>query len=125
MAVYVSSCNVSFICVGFEELATLGANANVMTGTDSNGYLDPLEITPFGLLQSKLFKDAPDWLLNALQEKPLTSNFHHDSLTPDTYEKSEGLKDLFDVLAYSYDANGVKYIAIIEGKRWDSVGTSE
>ena len=125
MAVYVSSCNVSFICVGFEELATLGANANVMTATDSNGYLDPLEITPFGLLQSKLFKDAPDWLLNALQEKPLTSNFHHYSLTPDTYEKSEGLKDLFDVLAYSYDANGVKYIAIIEGKRWDSVGTSE
>ena len=88
-----------------------------MSNTDSFGLLTTLEITDYGFNQSKLLKNAPEWLLTAMQEMALAPNFHHYGLTPSTYENNSGIHELFDVVAYSYDKEDMKFVSIMEGKK--------
>ncbi|XP_075247547.1 gamma-glutamyl hydrolase B-like [Convolutriloba macropyga] len=111
------------ICLGFEELSTLAAgNHHVMSNTDSYGLLTTLEITDYGFNQSKLLKHAPGWLLNAMQNMALAPNFHHYGLTPNTYEQNSGIQEVFEAVAYSYDKENVKFVAILEGKSLPFLG---
>ncbi len=106
---------------GFEEIATLAADGkDVMSDTDSNNQLADIDITEFGKNGSKLFKEAPAWILEALETQRVAPNFHHYSLLASTYDSNCQIKSLFDVVAFAYDRNNVKFVSIMEGKR--SVG---
>ena len=102
---------------GFEELVTLGAGQKVMSHTDSSKLLSPIEISSYGLLNSRLLQWAPGWLIETMESKPIAPNFHDFSLLSETYWANEELQEAFEVVAYGKDRAGLKFVSLVEGKK--------
>ena len=103
---------------GFEALATFSANgADVLSETDSDNFLSSMELTEYGRKNSDVFSNASDWLIRAMENSDITSNFHSYSLLKSTYEDNINIQEIFDVVSYSYSRDNFKYVAIMESKK--------
>ena len=67
--------------------------------------------------KTKLFKNMPQHIVNSIQKKNITYNYHVNGVLPESYTKYPGLQD-YTVIAHSYDLKGVKYVASIEHKKY-------
>lgn len=111
------------ICLGFEMLSTLAANGkNVMSHTDSSNQLSTIELTKYGKEESLIFNAAPDWLLDGAETAQVAPNFHSFSLLKSTYDSNEEIQKIFNVVSYSYDRNNVKFVSIMESKKYPLLG---
>jgi len=58
-----------------------------------------------------------------LQSGNYTLNSHQYSIPPETFRTDEGLKEMWDVTAVSYDADNKPFVASIEGKKYPFMAT--
>jgi len=107
------------ICLGIQEVALIEAPYQdvLLSGYfDSYNYANNVTFVS-NLAKSKMFSHMPQHLINALKKENITFNSHHDGVVPQTFEKYDSLKE-YNVLAVSYDNDGVEYVASIEHKRY-------
>lgn len=112
-------------CMGFEFLSILGAGGNasvLQPGFDSEGLTVPLEFTREAKT-STLFGSAPANILNILATQNVTSNLHHDGVTPDTYATNANLSAFYNVLSTNTGRQGRRFVSTVEAKRYPIRGT--
>ncbi|CAL4060936.1 unnamed protein product [Meganyctiphanes norvegica] len=102
-------------CLGFELLTGLAAEGKeIRTHCEAQNRADRLKMDKH-YKKGRLFQHIPNHLLKALTTLPLTANFHHYCLTPKNFSSS-GLSKVFRPLAYSFDADNLRYVAAAEAK---------
>ena len=67
---------------------------------------------------SKLFRDMPKNVFEALAEKPMAGHFHKFGVSMKMYELSKDFQELFVVLATNHDARGMEFISIMEARHY-------
>ena len=102
-------------------MATFAAHGEVVIDpTDSVNLLSTIEFTKYGEEESEVFSLAPEWLINGLKTNNIAANFHQYSLLKETYDKNLDIQRMFEAVGYSYDRQGLKYVTMMEGKRYHS-----
>lgn len=99
-------------CLGFEELTVLTSGELLLTMTDTEDVLMPLNFTK-NALNSKLFRNLPHPLYEALSSKPITSNFHHWSLSMKNFTLNEKLRKFYNVLSTNF-IGALEFISTFE-----------
>lgn len=100
-------------CLGFEMLTYLAANnTKWLARCHANNKADPL-ILQDGYLDSRLFAQMPENIINTLRTENVTVNYHHWCLTPENYTASE-LSEEFKMLATSKDSYDLEYVSLME-----------
>uniref|UniRef100_A0A668ABR5 folate gamma-glutamyl hydrolase n=2 Tax=Myripristis murdjan TaxID=586833 RepID=A0A668ABR5_9TELE len=99
-------------CLGFEQLAYLTSGKRVLSLTDTRGVALPLVFTN-ETKGSRLFSDFPVELMEALASEPLTENSHKWSVTTETHNNDEKLKDFYKVLSTNSDG-AVEFVSTME-----------
>lgn len=107
------------ICLGFQEVTVIEAPyKDVLLHQYFDSYNVANNVTFVSdLSKSRLYKNIPQNILNAIQKENITFNSHHDGVLPGTYSKYPALQD-YMVLAVSYDNKKVEYAATIEHKKY-------
>lgn len=111
-------------CLGHEFLAAYVANAtgDVLSNTDSINITLTMKFAK-GYEKSRLFRSIPPFLKSYLSKVPATANFHHFSVTSETYKNNKKLTDFFQVLSTSVDRKGVEFISTMEAKNYPIFST--
>lgn len=102
-------------CLGFEQLAYLtvdNLNKTVLTRTNTTAVSLPLNFTQ-DAKGSRMFKDFPVELMEALATEPLTDNSHTWSVTTETYNTLEELKKFYKVISTNSDGK-IEFISTME-----------
>ena len=111
------------ICLGFQEITVIEAPyPDVFQRYKFNSSNVANNVTFVeGIAESKMYRNLPKYLLDALQTENITYNHHHDGVYPEVYKKFPELQQYY-VLAVSYDNKDVKYTASIEHKKYPFYG---
>jgi gamma-glutamyl hydrolase len=111
------------VCLGMQEVSVIEAPYEGVL--DVNGYdgMNQAANMTFvsDLSNSRMFRNMPQHLVNALQKENITFYWHHDGLLPSTFEKYQSLKE-YTVLAVSYDKVGKLFAASFEHKSYPIYG---
>lgn len=108
-------------CLGFEQLAYLTSKKDVLSRTNTTGVALPLIFTN-ETRDSRLFKDFPPELMEDLSTQPLTENSHKWSVTMETLNTDEELKNFYKVLSTNTDGH-VEFISTMEAYDYPIYGT--
>lgn len=103
-------------CLGFEELAYLTSEENLLTSTNTEDIALPLNFTS-AAEQSRMFRNVPKDLLEALASEPLTANFHHWSISVKNFSFSDKLRSFYNVLSTNMDGD-LEFISSMEAYRY-------
>lgn len=105
---------------GFELLSVLTADVNRLSSCSANDIALNLRFTSRGKLFAKRsnydgihFDNFTNSIVDALEHKNVTYNFHHKCLTKETFVQLN-LDKFYRDLAYSVDVNGLEFIAAME-----------
>lgn len=107
-------------CFGFQMMgAVIARNWSVVSGGFSGMYplMMPLNFTVFQP-NSRLFnqKSTPPELLQALQSKPTTLNWHHNGITPNAWANNRYLMSKLRALSTNTEPSGLKqFVSAYEG----------
>jgi gamma-glutamyl hydrolase len=109
-------------CQGFQLLCILAAGTDVLehNAFDSEDYSIPLNLTAEGLV-SRLFGPMPLDVVQTLVKENVTTNLHHDGVTPDTFAAK--VSPLFTALSTNVDRTGKAFVSTMEAKRYPIWGT--
>lgn len=99
-------------CLGFEQLAYLTAQRPILVNTNTTSVSLPLNFTNEAN-SSRMFKDFPDELMEALATEALTENSHKWSVSVETYNTNEELKKFYKVLSTNHDGR-IEFISTME-----------
>ncbi|KAG7488493.1 hypothetical protein MATL_G00035350 [Megalops atlanticus] len=108
-------------CLGFEELTYLTSGKFLLSHTNTTGVALPLVFTKDSR-NSRLFRNFPADILEALASEPLTENSHQWSLTMESYNKSEELRMFYKVLTTNFDGK-VEFVSTMEAYKFPFYGT--
>ncbi|XP_036377002.1 gamma-glutamyl hydrolase [Megalops cyprinoides] len=108
-------------CLGFEELTYLTSGKFLLSHTNTTGVALPLVFTKDSR-NSRLFRNFPTDILEALASEPLTENSHQWSLTMKSYNKSEELRMFYKVLTTNFDGK-VEFVSTMEAYEFPFYGT--
>nr|XP_006819111.1 PREDICTED: gamma-glutamyl hydrolase-like [Saccoglossus kowalevskii] len=100
-------------CWGFQFLFALACGEDLLTSTPALRVSFPL-IFQKGYETSKLFKNAPDDIIDILANQNVTFNAHNDGITPTTFERNEKVKNFYKMLAINMDKINKEFISMIE-----------
>ena len=111
------------ICMGFEEISVIEAP---YPDTLMKGMFDSQNISnnvtfvsnPYA---SKMYRNMPEHLIEAMQLEELTFNAHHDGVFRKTFRKYPALQE-YQVLSVQYDRHEVEYVSAFEHKRYPIYG---
>ena len=102
-------------CLGFEALACIVAEEDVLSSTNAVDIAIPLNFSS-DARSSEMLRDAPDELMKKLSTEGLTYNHHHKGVTPETFYRTRALNDMFRVLSHNNDVDGKTFISTMEGE---------
>ncbi|XP_076656092.1 gamma-glutamyl hydrolase-like [Halictus rubicundus] len=110
------------ICLGFEALiyAMAGRRMSVLSDCSAQDYKLPLVFEP-GYQRSKMFGDASETIINRLEARNLTYNFHKKCVTKQIL-KDHGIADQLRTLSTNKDKNGLEFISSIESPEYPFYG---
>jgi gamma-glutamyl hydrolase len=95
---------------------------NKTSGTE--GLLVPLDFTDAGRTSSRIMAKAPAAVANALSTLPITVNLHSYGIYTSVVEgKGSKLHDYFSVVASNTDADGTKFVSLIEARDFPFYGS--
>ncbi|CAL7945516.1 unnamed protein product [Xylocopa violacea] len=101
------------ICMGFELLAHVVANrVESRRKCNSLSQTIPLNFTS-GYRESRLFNDISDDIVEILETKKVTANFHQFCVTKDILEQT-GTSNEFRILSLNNDLDGIEFISSFE-----------
>eukprot|EP00741_Cyanophora_paradoxa_P018082 tig00021037_g17459.t1 len=102
-------------CDGFKLLVKIhAAPKRVFTPCDAENITVPLDFEEVAR-DTYMFRDAPDWLLDALQED-VAANNHRFCVSRKRFRDTPGLS-AFRVLTSSVDASGRRFVSTIEARK--------
>ncbi|XP_043923670.1 gamma-glutamyl hydrolase [Protopterus annectens] len=103
-------------CLGFEELVYLTSGENLLTATRTENVALPLNFTS-AAEQSRMFKNFPKDLMEALASQPLTANFHQWSISIKNFSLSDKLHSFYNVLSTNMDGD-LEFISSMEAYKY-------
>lgn len=103
-------------CLGFQALTVLMAGEHLLTTFDTENVSLALNLTDEALRSSRLFRNLPSELAQALTTKPITFNEHHYGITPDAFRSNSKLHKGFHILSTNTDRVGKPFVSTIEGQ---------
>jgi len=106
-------------CMGFQLLCILTANNESVlerNAFDSEDYSIPLNFTSYGF-QSRMFVDSATDIRDILTQQNVTSNLHHDGVSPGTFMRNAKLSSFFDVISVDNDRQAKSFVSSIEAQR--------
>ncbi|GAB5368313.1 hypothetical protein AAMO2058_001308800 [Amorphochlora amoebiformis] len=112
-------------CMGFQTLNILAAgNPNVLTVNkfDSEGLSLPL-YPSLEWNTSRLIGGLTRPDREALIRNNITTNFHHDGVYPDAYNKYPKLSQFFRIISTNVDRKGRSFVSTIESRDYPIYGT--
>ncbi|XP_077867124.1 gamma-glutamyl hydrolase-like [Saccoglossus kowalevskii] len=109
-------------CWGFQFLFALACGEDLLTSTPALRVSFPL-IFQKGYETSKLFKNAPDDIIDILANQNVTFNAHNDGITPTTFERNEKVKNFYKMLAINMDKINKEFISMIEAYEYPFYGS--
>ena len=110
-------------CLGFETLNVIeaGENPDILTkgykAQDVSLALDFQEDSK----KTRLFKGAPEEILQALKTEKITYNHHQAGVSPQTYSTENSLGSFFDIISTNEDSEGNTFISTVEGKPQNNI----
>lgn len=108
-------------CLGFELLAYLAANDTDFRRTcNAQSIALPLDFTQT-FIQSRMFQEAPQTVIDILDQKPVAANFHQFCITPENFTSS-GLDQSWRIIATNKDKDGLEFISAFEHKTFPYYG---
>ena len=108
------------VCLGIETMAFWAFDPIIDPKSrchDTNPKMMTLNFTDQAP-SSKLFRDMPKNVFEALAEKPMAGHFHKFGVSMKMYELSKDFQELFAVLATNHDARGMEFISIMEARHY-------
>uniref|UniRef100_A0A8C4RX03 folate gamma-glutamyl hydrolase n=1 Tax=Erpetoichthys calabaricus TaxID=27687 RepID=A0A8C4RX03_ERPCA len=108
-------------CLGFEELTYLTSGKLLLSATNTTNVTLPLNFQK-DANSSRLFKDFPEDLLQALATEPLTENSHRWSLSVEKFKKNKKLQQFYSILTTNKDEN-LEFISTFEAYKYPIYGT--
>ncbi|XP_067673155.1 gamma-glutamyl hydrolase-like [Haliotis asinina] len=109
-------------CEGFQLLTYLSTGHDYLHSSVAYNVSLPLILHP-GYNSSRLFGGMTPKLADILSSENVTPNFHHYSVSLQTYNKSASLRHFFRVLSTNRDTNGQLYISTAEAYHYPFYGT--
>lgn len=109
-------------CLGFEVLSQLTAKGDDILEKYGASHVS----LPLFFKQDPRFsKMYCPMGLEAMrfQKEDFTINSHSFSIPPETFEKDEGLKEMWDVITVTYNADKKPFVSSIEGKKYPFMAT--
>lgn len=102
------------ICLGFEVLVYImsGRSDDILTSCDAENIAWPLNFTT-SARHSRMFKYAPEDIIDMLKTEDLTFNVHRQCVTIKKLN-SHNITDQFRVLSTNRDRNGREFISSLE-----------
>ncbi|XP_051878631.1 gamma-glutamyl hydrolase-like [Pristis pectinata] len=104
-------------CLGFEELTALTSGEDLLTITNTSNHALPLNFTD-DVFHSRMFKNFPKDLLQSLQTKPLTGNYHNWSISRKNFTNNEKLKNFYRILSTNMDSQQIEFVSTMEAYRY-------
>ncbi|XP_067888752.1 gamma-glutamyl hydrolase-like [Heterodontus francisci] len=105
------------ICLGFEELTVLTSGENLLTTTNTSNLPLPLNLTK-DALHSRMFRNFPKDLLQALQIKPLTGHHHDWSISMKNFTNNKMLSNFYRILSTNMDSQQVEFVSTVEAFKY-------
>ena len=106
-------------CMGIQTLSILVANDPSVLQSGAYKGVDPLmmrlNLTTAGQ-SSRMYTALPKEVQQWVVSEPVTTNLHHDGVTPDTFSSNEKLDNFFRVISTNMDVNDLPFVSTIEGK---------
>jgi len=103
-------------CLGFEWLVNFIAQGSLQDGFNALNVSLPLRLT-LSARKSRLMRNAPATVLDALVNASVAFNMHHLGITPSRWEQFPALAETFDILATSVGPDERRFVSTIEGSR--------
>uniref|UniRef100_A0A3B4A933 folate gamma-glutamyl hydrolase n=1 Tax=Periophthalmus magnuspinnatus TaxID=409849 RepID=A0A3B4A933_9GOBI len=98
-------------CLGFEQLSYLTAHEVLLVKTNTSRVSLPLNFTNAN--GSRMFKDFPVDVMQALAKENLTENSHRWSISMEAYNTNDNLKKFYKVLSTNTDGK-IEFISTWE-----------
>lgn len=116
-------------CLGFELLSVLTADKNMLSNCSANDIVLKMDFVEGGkMFEPSNYMDVPlgntDYskaMLELMSKENVTYNFHHKCLLEESLKRVE-LDKFYRTLAYSTDANGLRFISAFEAYRYPFFG---
>ncbi|XP_077980799.1 gamma-glutamyl hydrolase-like [Glandiceps talaboti] len=108
-------------CLGFQLLSYLTAGQNVLAATKATNVVYPLHFQK-DFKSSRMFKKAPDDVIDILANQNVTFNFHSWGLTPKNYTKNSKLSNFYQVISTNVDEKGLEFISVMEAIKYPFYG---
>ncbi|KAL4635213.1 gamma-glutamyl hydrolase-like [Arapaima gigas] len=100
-------------CLGFEELTYLTSGKLLLSKTNTTEVALPL-IFASGSRESKMFRHFPKDVLDSLASEPITENSHKWSLTVESFNNNEELRNFYKILTTNSDGK-TEFVSTMEG----------
>jgi len=107
-------------CLGFEELLVLAIEERKLDRI--NGTRGVSMTTKFRDVESRLEKGIDSRTKNTLETQNATSHFHKWGMMVNTFEETDGIKDIFKIVSTAKDKNQDEFVDIIEGNKYPFYG---
>ncbi|XP_065659466.1 gamma-glutamyl hydrolase A isoform X3 [Hydra vulgaris] len=102
-------------CLGFQAFSVLVANTDNVI--ESCKGLDDISINlNFNGDLGRMFKEAPEKILDILKNEPVTYNSHYNCVTTNMYKKTSSLQNFFRVLSTNKAKDGTEFISTYEAR---------
>ncbi|XP_077592712.1 gamma-glutamyl hydrolase isoform X2 [Stigmatopora nigra] len=108
-------------CLGLEQLLLLTNGVSLLTRTNTSGVSLPLNFTKEAK-ESRMFRNFPDELMEALALDPLTENSHRWSLGIEDFNSSDTLTSFYKVLSTNTDGI-TEFLSTVEAFDYPIYGT--
>lgn len=104
-------------CLGFEMLAVLAAEEDILQQCHADNILMPLHFSA-GSRKSRLFEQMTDPMTTLLSQQNITNNHHVCCVTSKVFDSNKKLKSFYKVLSTNTDKNGVEFISTMEAYQY-------
>lgn len=109
-------------CMGFQLLSMIvSEDFNILEKEQVEDRGLPLNFTRKAAT-SRIFQNAPDWVMKTLGTEPVTMNYHHWGIGERHYLANAHLNNMFDILSTNVDDFGDTFVSTVEGKRYPLYG---
>ncbi|XP_061121988.1 gamma-glutamyl hydrolase [Syngnathus typhle] len=108
-------------CLGLEQLLVLTNGVSLLTRTNTSDVSLPLDFTKEAK-GSRMFRDFPAELMDALALEPLTENSHQWSLPMEAFNRSNTLTSFYKVLSTNTDGK-IEFLSTMEAFDYPIYGT--
>jgi len=108
------------VCLGFQMAAGIEAPYKDVVALDVFDAVDTSDVTKFEIdpTESKVYRNMPERMLEAIQTEGISYNSHHDGVHPEVFQKYDNLRDNYRVVSTNTDRKGVEYVAFFEHKKY-------